>query len=139
MSHLLIYSFFVKEFKMTSINNQVFEITVLTKCESIAPNELTPAQYALYVEATENGYMDQHDNQHKDITMIGLLTVDGNTHVVAVSEANKNGFSKLELLNGKAVQTTGSIGGRFDATNGFQGTSEQDSLKIIMPTKTYAF
>lgn len=124
---------------MTSINNQVFEIAVLTKCETIAPSELTPTQYALYVEATENGYMDQHDNQHKDITMIGLLTVDGNTHIVAVSEANKNGFSKLELLNGKAVQTAGSVGGKFNTTDGFQSMSEKDSLKIIIPTKTYMF
>lgn len=122
-----------------TINSQVFEIAVLTKCETIAPSELTPAQYALYVEATENGYMDQHDNQHKQITMIGLLTVDGNTHVVAVSEANKNDFGKLELLNGKAVQTTGSVGGKFDTTEGFQGGSSEDSLVIIMPTKTYAF
>lgn len=124
---------------MTSINAQVFEIAVLTKCETIAPSELTPAQYALYVEATENGYMDQQDNQHKDITMIGLLTVNGDTHVVAVSEANKNGFGKLELLNGKAVQTTGSVGGKFNTTDGFQGVSEKDSLVIIMPTKTYMF
>ena len=122
-----------------SINAQAFEILVLTKCETIAPSELTPAQYALYVEATENGYMDQHDSQHKDITMIGLLTVDGNTHVVAVSEANKDGFSKLELLNSKAVQTTGSIGGKFSTTEGFRGMSSEDNLKIIMPTKTYAF
>ena len=122
-----------------SINAQVFEIAVLTKCETIAPSELNPSQYALYIEAVENGYIDQQDNQHKDITMIGLLTVDGNTHVVAVSEANKNGFSKLELLNGKAVQTTGTIGGKFDTVDGFQGTSEKDSLKIIMPTKTYMF
>ena len=121
------------------MNNQVFEIAVLTKCETIAPSELTPAQYALYVEATENGYMDQHDNQHKDITMIGLLTVDGNTHIVAVSEANKNGFSKLELLNGQAVQTAGSVGGKFNTTDGFQSMSEKDSLKIIIPTKTYMF
>ena len=122
-----------------SINAQAFEILVLTKCETIAPSELTPSQYALYIEATENGYTDQHDNQHKSISMIGLLTVNGNTHVVAVSEANKYGFSKLELLNGKAVQTTGSIGGKFNTADGFQGTSEKDSLKIIMPTKTYAF
>lgn len=121
------------------MNNQVFEIAVLTRTETIAPSELTPAQYALYIEATENGYTDQHDNQHKSISMIGLLTVNGNTHVVAVSEANKYGFSKLELLNGKAVQTTGSIGGKFDTTEGFQGMSEKDSLVIIMPTKTYAF
>ena len=121
------------------MNNQVFEIAVLTKCETIAPSEQTPTQYALYVEATENGYMDQHDNQHKDITMIGLLTVDGNTHIVAVSEANKNGFSKLELLNGKAVQTAGSVGGKFNTTDGFQSISEKDSLKIIIPTKTYMF
>ena len=124
---------------MTSINTQTFEILVLTKCETIAPSELTPAQYALYIEATENGYIDQHDNQHKSITMIGLLTVNGNTHVVAISEASKNGFSKLELLNGKAVQTTGSIGGKFSTTEGFQGMSAEDSLKVIMPTKTYAF
>ncbi len=122
-----------------SINSQVFEIAVLTKCETIAPSELTPAQYALYVEATENGYMDQQDNQRKQITMIGLLTVGGNTHVVAVSEANKDGFNKLEPLNGKAVQTTGSIGGKFDTTEGFQGESKEDRLVIIMPTKTYAF
>ena len=122
-----------------SINSQVFEINVLTKCETVAPSELTPAQYALYVEATENGYMDQQDNQHKQITMIGLLTVDGNTHVVAVSEANKNGFSKLELLNGKAVQTTGNVGGKFDTTEGFVGTSKEDRLVIIMPIKTYKF
>ena len=122
-----------------SINAQAFEILALTKCETIAPSELTPAQYALYIEATENGYTDQHDNQHKQITMIGLLTVDGSTHVVAVSEANKDGFSKLELLNGKAVQTTGSIGGKFNTADGFQGESEQDNLKIIMPTKTYMF
>lgn len=122
-----------------SINSQVFEIAVLTKCETIAPSELTPAQYALYVEATENGYMDQQDNQHKAVTMIGLLAINGDTHVVAVSETNKDGFSKLELLNGKAVQTTGSIGGKFDTTDGFVGSSEKDSLKIIMPTKTYMF
>ena len=122
-----------------SINSQVFEINVLTKCETVAPADLTPAQYALYIEATENGYTDQQDNQHKQITMIGLLTVNGEAHVVAVSEANKYGFSKLELLNGKAVQTTGSVGGKFDTTDGFQGTSEKDSLKIIMPTKTYMF
>ena len=73
------------------------------------------------------------------ITMIGLLTVNGNTHVVAISEANKYGFNKLELLNGKAVQTTVSIGGKFDTTNGFQGMSEKDNLKVIMPTRTYAF
>ena len=112
-----------------SINAQVFEINVLTKCETIAPS----------VEANENGYTDQQNNQHKVVTMIGLLTTNGNTHVVVVSEANKDGFSKLELLNGKAVQTTGSIGGKFNTTEGFQGTSEEDSLKIIMPTKTYAF
>jgi len=122
-----------------SINSQVFEINVLTKCETVAPADLTPAQYALYIEATENGYTDQQDNQHKQITMIGLLTVNGEAHAVAVSEANKYGFSKLELLNGKAVQTTGSVGGKFDTTDGFQGTSEKDSLKIIMPTKTYMF
>lgn len=121
------------------MNNQVFEISVLTKCETVAPADLTPAQYALYTEAVENGYTDQHDNQHKSISMIGLLTVNSNTHVVAVSEANKYGFSKLELLNGKAVQTTGSIGGKFDTTEGFQGMSSEDNLKIIMPTKTYAF
>lgn len=121
------------------MNNQVFEINVLTKCETVAPSELTPAQYALYVEATENGYMDQQDNQHKAVTMIGLLTINGDTHVVAVSETNKDGFSKLELLNSKAVQTTGSIGGKFNTTDGFQGTSEKDNLKIIMPTKTYMF
>lgn len=121
------------------MNNQVFEIAVLTKCETVAPADLTADQYALYVEAVENGYIDQHDNQHKAITMIGLLTVNGETNVVAVSEANKYGFSKLELLNGKAVQTTGSVGGKFDTTNGFQGMSEKDSLVIIMPTKTYAF
>ena len=136
MSHLLIYLFFVKEFKM---NNQVFEIAVLTKVETIAPADLTTEQFALYTEAVENGYTDQHDNQHKNITMIGLLTVNGNTHVVAISEANKYGFSKLELLNGKAVQTTGSVGGKFDTTNGFQGMSDEDKLVIIMPTKTYAF
>lgn len=122
-----------------SINSQVFEITVLTKCETVAPADLTPAQYALYIEATENGYTDQQDNQHKAVTMIGLLTINGNTHVVVVSETNKDGFSKLELLNGKAVQTTGSIGGKFDTTNGFQGVSAEDNLKVIMPTKTYAF
>lgn len=122
-----------------SINAQAFEILVLTKCETIAPSELTPAQYALYVEATENGYTDQQDNQHKQVTMIGLLTVNGDTHAVVVSEANKNGFSKLELLNGKAVQTTGSVGGKFNTTDGFQGMSEKDSLKIIMPTRTYMF
>lgn len=122
-----------------SINAQAFEILALTKCETIAPSELTPAQYALYVEATENGYMDQQDNQHKAVTMIGLLTVNGITHVVVVSETNKDGFSKLELLNGKAVQTTGSIGGKFNTTDGFVGSSKEDSLKIIMPTKTYAF
>lgn len=122
-----------------SINAQVFEIAVLTKCETIAPSELTPAQYALYVEATENGYTDQQDNQHKSISMIGLLTINGNTHVVAVSEANKDGFSKLELLNNKAVQTTGSIGGKFNTTEGFQGESKEDNLKIITPTKTYMF
>lgn len=122
-----------------SINSQVFEIAVLTKCETVAPADLTPAQYALYIEATENGYADQQDNQHKAVTMIGLLTINGNTHVVVVSETNKDGFSKLELLNGKAVQTTGSIGGKFDTTNGFQGVSAEDNLKVIMPTKTYAF
>lgn len=122
-----------------TINSQVFEIAVLTKCETIAPSELNPSQYALYIEAVENGYTDQQDNQHKDITMIGLLTVDGSTHVVAVSEANKNGFSKLELLNGKAVQTTGNVGGKFDTTEGFQDGSSEDRLVIIMPTKTYAF
>lgn len=122
-----------------SINSQVFEINVLTKCETVTPADLTPAQYALYIEATENGYTDQQDNQHKAVTMIGLLTINGNTHVVVVSETNKDGFSKLELLNGKAVQTTGSIGGKFDTTNGFQGVSAEDNLKVIMPTKTYAF
>ena len=122
-----------------SINSQVFEIAVLTKCETVAPADLTPAQYALYIEATENGYTNQQDNQHKAVTMIGLLTINGNTHVVVVSETNKDGFSKLELLNGKAVQTTGSIGGKFDTTNGFQGVSAEDNLKIIMPTNTYAF
>lgn len=122
-----------------SINSQVFEIAVLTKCETIAPSELTPTQYALYVEATENGYMDQQDNQHKAVTMIGLLTINGNTHVVVVSEANKGGFSKLEILNGKAVQTTESIGGKFNTTEGFVGSSKEDRLKIIMPTKTYMF
>lgn len=122
-----------------SINSQVFEIAVLTKCETVAPADLTPAQYALYIEATENGYTDQQDNQHKAVTMIGLLTINGITHVVVVSETNKDGFSKLELLNGKAVQTTGSIGGKFDTTNGFQGVSAEDNLKVIMPTKTYAF
>ena len=121
------------------MNNQVFEIAVLTKCETVAPVDLTPAQFTLYTEAVENGYTDQHDNQHKSISMIGLLTVNGDTHVVAVSEANKYGFSKLELLNGKAVQTTGSVGGKFDTIEGFQGMSEQDNLKVIMPTKTYAF
>lgn len=124
---------------MTSINTQTFEILVLTKCETVAPADLTPAQFALYTEAVENGYIDQHDNQHKAITMIGLLTVNGETNVVAINENSKYGFSKLELLNGKAVQTTGSVGGKFDTTNGFQGMSEKDSLVIIMPTKTYAF
>lgn len=137
MSHF--YSNFVKGKFIMSINAQAFEILVLTKCETIAPSELTPTQYALYIEATENGYTDQNDNQHKDITMIGLLAVNGDTHVVAVSEANKNGFSKLELLNGKAVQTTGLVGGKFDTAEGFQGGSSEDRLVIIMPTKTYAF
>lgn len=121
------------------MNNQIFEIAVLTKVETIAPADLTTEQFALYTEAVENGYIDQHNGEHKQITMIGLLTTNGNTHVVAVSEANKYGFSKLELLNGKAVQTTGSVGGKFDTTSGFQGMSSEDNLKVIIPTKTYAF
>lgn len=50
-----------------SINSQVFEIAVLTKCETIAPTDLTPAQYALYIDATENGYTDQSKDSLKVI------------------------------------------------------------------------
>lgn len=121
------------------MNNQVFEIAVLTKTEIVAPADLTTEQFALYTEAVENGYIDQHDNQHKAITMIGLLTVNGETNVVAINENSKYGFSKLELVDGKAIQVSGSIDGKFDTANGFQGMSKEDKLRVIVPTRTYAF
>lgn len=139
MSHLLIYPFFVKEFKMTSISNQVFETLAIAESETVNPVDLTTSQFMLWNDVQENGFVDQHDDQRKTANLFGLLTISGIDYIVPVTEASKYGFSKLELVNGRPVLVRGSIGGKFSTTDGFQGTSEQDSLKIIIPTNTYAF
>ena len=136
MSHLLIYLFFVKEFKM---NNQIFETLAIAKSETVNPVDLTTSQFMLWNDVQENGFVDQHDDQRKTANLFGLLTISGIDYIVPVTEASKYGFSKLELVNGRPVLVRGSIGGKFSTTDGFQGMSAEDNLKIIIPTKTYAF
>lgn len=121
------------------MNNQIFETLAITKTETVNPVDLTTSQFMLWNDVQENGFVDQHDDQRKTANLFGLLTISGIDYIVPVTEDSKYGFSKLELVNGRPVLIRGSIGGKFDTTNGFQGTSEQDSLKVIMPTKTYAF
>lgn len=122
-----------------SINAQVFETLAITKSETVNPVDLTTTQFMLWNDVQENGYVDQHDNQRKTANLFGLLTINGNEYIVPVTEASKHGFSKLELVNGRPVLVRGSIGGKFDTTNGFTGMTAEDSLRIIMPTSTYTF
>lgn len=122
-----------------SINAQVFETLAITKSETVNPVDLTTAQFMLWNDAQENGYVDQHDGQRKTANLFGLLTINGNEYIVPVTEDSKHGFSKLELVNGRPVLVRGSVGGKFDTTNGFTGMAAEDSLRIIMPTSTYTF
>lgn len=122
-----------------NMNTQIFETLAITKSETVNPVDLTTTQFMLWNDVQENGFVDQHDDQRKTANLFGLLTISGIDYIVPVTEASKYGFSKLELVNGRPVLVRGSIGGKFSTTNGFQGMSSEDNLKIIIPTKTYAF
>lgn len=122
-----------------NMNTQIFETLAIAKSDTVNPVDLTTAQFMLWNDVQENGFVDQHDDQRKTANLFGLLTISGIDYIVPVTEASKYGFSKLELVNGRPVLVRGSIGGKFSTTDGFQGMSSEDNLKIIIPTKTYAF
>ena len=122
-----------------NMNAQIFETLAITKSETVNPVDLTTAQFMLWNDVQENGFVDQNDGQRKTANLFGLLTISGIDYVVPVTEASKHGFSKLELVNGRPVLIRGSIGGKFSTTDGFQGMSSEDNLKIIIPTSTYTF
>ena len=126
----------VKEIKMF---NEVFEINAIARLNTIAPVALGVEMKNLFDKVVRTGYFDQHDCQTKQSGLYGVLTISGKKNLVAITPASKYGFSRIEEVEGRPEQIRGSIGGKFDTTNGFQGMNPEDTLEVIMQSESFVF
>ena len=126
-----------KEIKMFA--NEVFEIATISKLNTVAPVALGVEMKNLFDKVTRTGYFDQHDCQTKQSGLYGILTINGKKNLVAITPASKYGFSRIEEVEGRAEQIRGSIGGKFDTTNGFKGMNPEDTLEVIMQSESFVF
>lgn len=118
---------------------EVFEIATISKLGTVAPVALGVELKNLFDKVSRAGYFDQHDMQTKQSGLYGIMTINGQKHLVAITPASKYGFSKIEDVNGRAEQIRGSIGGKFDTTIGFQGMNANDTLEVIMQSESFVF
>lgn len=118
---------------------EVFEIATISKLNTVAPVALDVELKNLYDKVVRAGYFDQHDLQTKQSGLYGVLTINGQKNLVVITPASKYGFSRIELVNDRAEQIRGSIGGKFDTTNGFQGMNANDTLEVIMQSESFVF
>lgn len=110
--------------------NEVFEINAIAKLNTVSPVALGVELKNLFDKVTRTGYFDQHDLQTKQSGLYGILTINGQKNLVAITPASKYGFSRIEDVDDRAEQIRGSIGGKFDTTNGFQGMNADDTLEV---------
>ena len=126
-----------KEIKMFA--NEVFEINAIARLNTIAPVALGVEMKNLFDKVTRTGYFDQHDCNIKQSGLYGVLTINGNKNLVAITPASKYGFSRIEEVEGRAEQIRGSIGGTFNTTDGFKGMNASDTLEVIMQSESFVF
>lgn len=120
-------------------SNEVFEINAIAKLNTVSPVALGVGMKNLYDKVVRTGYFDQHDCQTKQSGLYGILTINGNKNLVAITPASRYGFSRIEDVNGRVEQIRGSVGGKFDTTNGFQGMNPEDTLEVIMQSESFVF
>ena len=126
-----------KEIKMFA--NEVFEINAIARLNTIAPVALGVEMKNLFDKVTRTGYFDQHDLQTKQSGLYGILTINGNKNLVAITPASRYGFSRIEDINGRVEQVRGSVGGTFNTTDGFKGMNTEDTLEVIMQSESFVF
>lgn len=80
-----------------------------------------------------------YDLQTKQSGLYGILTINGNKNLVAITPASRYGFSRIEDINGRVEQVRGSIGGTFNTTDGFKGMNTEDTLEVIMQSESFVF
>lgn len=119
--------------------NEVFEINAIARLNTIAPVVLGVEMKNLFDKVTRTGYFDQHDLQTKQSGLYGILTINGNKNLVAITPASRYGFSRIEDINGRVEQVRGSIGGTFNTTDGFKGMNTEDTLEVIMQSESFVF
>lgn len=119
--------------------NEVFEINAIARLNTIAPVALGVEMKNLFDKVTRTGYFDQHDCNIKQSGLYGVLTINGNKNLVAITPASKYGFSRIEDVDGRAEQIRGSIGGTFNTTDGFKGMNAGDTLEVIMQSESFVF
>lgn len=119
--------------------NEVFEINAIARLNTIAPVALGVEMKNLFDKVTRTGYFDQHDLQTKQSGLYGILTINGNKNLVAITPASRYGFSRIEDINGRVEQVRGSVGGTFNTTDGFKGMNTEDTLEVIMQSESFVF
>lgn len=119
--------------------NEVFEINTISCLNSVAPVALGVEFKNLYDKVVRTGYFDQHDCQTKQSSLYGVLTINGQKNLVAITPASRYGFSRIEEVGGRVEQIRGSVGGKFDTTNGFKGMNPEDTLEVIMQSESFVF
>lgn len=118
---------------------EVFEIATISKLNTVAPVALGVELKNLFDKVVRAGYFDQHDCQTKQSGLYGILTINGQKNLVAITPASKYGFSRIEEVEGRAEQIRGSIGGTFNTTDGFKGMNASDTLEVIMQSESFVF
>ena len=119
--------------------NEVFEINAISKLNTVSPVDLGVEMKNLYDKVVRAGYFDQHDCQTKQSGLYGILTINGNKNLVAITPDSRYGFSRIEEVEGRPEQIRGSIGGTFNTTNGFKGMNPEDTLEVIMQSESFVF
>ena len=119
--------------------NEVFEINTIAKLNTVAPVALGVELKNLFDKVSRTGYFDQHDLQTNQSGLYGILTINGNKNLVAITPASRYGFSRIEDINGRVEQVRGSIGGTFNTTDGFKGMNPEDTLEVIMQSESFVF
>lgn len=119
--------------------NEVFEINAIAKLNTVSPVALGVELKNMYDKVVRDGYFDQHDCQTKQSGLYGVLTINGNKNLVAITPTSKYGFSRIEDVDGRIEQIRGSVGGKFDTTNGFKGMNADDTLEVIMQSESFVF
>ena len=119
--------------------NEVFEINAIARLNTIAPVALGVELKNLFDKVTRTGYFDQHDLQTKQSGLYGILTINGNKNLVAITPASRYGFSRIEMVGDRVEQIRGSIGGTFNTTDGFKGMNPEDTLEVIVQSESFVF